>query len=223
MLRPHTGPSASAAAWLPPSALRTGPRCGPCCASCRCATPYRFSWRRRRRGRPPRSSCPRARARRSDASWQPASRLASRRRFLRIRIPPKTLSSIHGVATFPRIHPPLDGKTPTPPQKKIQGIKTKIQTGHLHKTVDDTLQVNPSRNVRRIRNRRNSHFLKYRRVLFSKIQFILPSRRNSSRAPDRSIREFNSPICRRNQVVVCTLAYFRLKRTLPTKAHREQF
>lgn len=118
--------------------------------------------------------------------------------------------------------PPLTAKR-LPPPKKIQGIKTKIQTGHLHKTVDDTLQVNPSRNVRRIRNRRNSHFLKYRRVLFSKIQFILPSRRNSSRAPDRSIREFNSPICRRNQVVVCMLAYFRLKRTLPTKAHREQF
>lgn len=129
MLRPHTSPSAmnmrsSMLRYLGPVGFGCGmaasvhsahgPRCGPCCASCRCATPYQFSWRRRRRGRPPRSPCPRARARRSDAPWRPASRLASRRRFLRIRIPQKTLSEIHGVATTARIHP-VQENVRTPP------------------------------------------------------------------------------------------------------------
>ena len=91
------------------------------------------------------------------------------------------------------------------------------------KTINNTSQVGSSRNVRRIRNHGNSHFLKYRRVFFSKTRSILPSRRNLSRAPDKTIREFTSPICRRNQVVVCMLAYFRLKQTLPTKTRREQF
>lgn len=46
-----------------PSTLRTGTHYDPCCTPCRCARPYQFSWRRRRRGQQPRCPCPRARTR----------------------------------------------------------------------------------------------------------------------------------------------------------------
>lgn len=46
-----------------PSTLHTGTHCDLCCASCRCARPYQFSWRRRRHGQQSRCPCPRAQTR----------------------------------------------------------------------------------------------------------------------------------------------------------------
>ena len=66
-------------------------------------------------------------------------------------------------------------------------------------------------------------FLNIGECFFSKNRFTLPGHGSSSGVPDRPIREFASPIYRRNRAVVCMLAFFRLKWIQPMRIHHEQF